>query len=150
MKSKQYAWFVAGVVVVVMLQAGPAQARKAMFGTDETIHIIQMTNNPQYNLGYKTSMYLFIAGCYVKDDGYVLQKVNDTKSYISLNTAHIQELQQDGMLPTPLPTYSLSFWDYLIGYSNWWSVLVFIILPYFGQFFKRDAIALQDRSEKSE
>lgn len=119
MKSKQYAYFVAGVVMVGMLQAGPAQAGKVRFGTHETINTIQITNNPQYNLGYKTRIYFFFAGCYLKDDGYVLQKVDDTKSYISLNTAQIRELQQDGMLPTPLPTYSISFLDYLIGYSNW-------------------------------
>ncbi len=119
MKSKQYAYFVAGVVMVVMLQASPAQAGKVRFGTQETINTIQMTNNPQYNLGYKTSTYFFLAGCYLKDDGYVLQKVGNTQSYISLNTAQIHELQQEGTLPTPLPTYSISFLDYFFGYSNW-------------------------------
>src|SRR5262249_48914939 len=72
------------------------------------------------------STYFFFAGCYVTDGGYVLQKVGDSKSYIPLDAAMIQQLQQDGTLPTPLPPYSLSFWDYLFGYSNW-IILGFVV-----------------------
>ncbi len=67
-----------------------------------------------------------MAGCYVTDEGYVLQKVGDTKSYIPLDAAKIRQLQQEGTLPDPLPRYALSFWDYLFGYSNW-IILGFVI-----------------------
>jgi hypothetical protein len=97
-----------------------------MFGTDERVREIQPTKDPQYKLCYKSSTYFFLAGCYVTDDGYVLQKVGESKAYIVLDAGRIRQLQQEGVLPTPLPPYSLSFSDYLVGYSNW-IILGFVV-----------------------
>ncbi len=127
MTGKPFAWVL--LCLIVLLSTGQVQAGGMMFGTDETIHVIQPTKNPKYELGYKTSIYFFIAGCYVKDEGYALREVGDTKSYISLTDADIRKLQQEGMLPNPLPAYSLSFWDYLFGYSNWIILAVFVGIP---------------------
>ena len=109
----------AGVLIGLGAALCPSVGFAQMMGMDEHMHEIQPTKDPQYILSYKTSTFFFIAGCYVKDDGYVLQPVGETNKYISLDSTTIQQLQQEGTLPTPLPTYSLSIWDYLIGYSNW-------------------------------
>ena len=108
-----------------------ARAGKMMFGTDESIRTIEQTKDPEYNLCYKTSIYFFVAGCYVKDDGYVLQKVGESKSYMTLTPELKEQLQSSGILPNPLPPYSLSFFDYLFGYSNWIILAVVIGIPAF-------------------
>ncbi len=125
MSGRQFVWAVAGFAAVMSLSAGQAQAGKMMFGTDETIHTIQPTRDPQYELCYKTSIFFAIAGCYVTDDGYVIRKIGEPGKYIPLTPALIQQLQQEGELPTPLPKYSLSVFDYVFGYSNW-IILAFI------------------------
>ena len=125
----QWAWIVIGAVVMSALSAGQAQAGGLMFGTDEQIRKIQPTKDLKYTLCHKVRTYFFIAGCYVKDDGYVLQKAGDSEKYMSLTPALIELLQQEGELPTPLPGYSLSFVDYLFGYSNWIILALLIGIP---------------------
>jgi hypothetical protein len=96
MTVKQSAWVVVGVVTMVVMAPGRAQAAGMMFGKDEKIHVIQSTNDPEFNLCYKTTIFFFVAGCYVTDDGYVLQKKGDTKKYIPLTPAAIEQLQKQG------------------------------------------------------
>ncbi|MCY2963568.1 MAG: hypothetical protein NT069_07955 [Planctomycetota bacterium] len=118
--GRQQGFLIATVVLLAsILATSEAEAGKFKFGTDETIRTIQPTNSKEFNLCHKVSTYFFVAGCYVKDDGYVLRKPDDKKSYIPLNEIQIQQLQREGELPDPLPKYSLSFFDYLFGYSNW-------------------------------
>jgi hypothetical protein len=100
-------------------QTADARAMELWFGTGERIREIQPTKDPQYKLCYKVSIFFFIAGCYVKDDGYVLQMAGEPSRYIALTPEMIRQLQQDGTLPTPLPPYSLWWLDYLAGYSTW-------------------------------
>jgi hypothetical protein len=128
MSRGKIVWAVVGILAALVFSPRQAQAGEVMFGTEETIHIIQPTKDPRYNLCYKTSIYFFIAGCYLADDGYVLGKAGKPKSYIPLTEAHIRELQQEGSLPTPMPKYSISFFDYLFGYSNW-ILVVFVVVP---------------------
>ena len=104
--------------LTVLGSSGTAWGRLA-FGTDEAIREIEPAKDPDYTLCYKISTYFFGAGCYVTDDGYVLRETGDKKSYIPLDAAKIEELQKEGILPNPLPAYSLSTFDYLFGYSNW-------------------------------
>ena len=40
--------------------------------------------------------------------------------------------QRNGYLPDPLPPYSLSFWDYLFGYSDWWCIPIIVALMIYG------------------
>jgi hypothetical protein len=120
----QFAGLLIGLGLTFSPTGGNAHAQA--FGTDEKMHTIQPTKDPKYTLCYKTSIFFFILGCYVKDDGYVLCPVGESKKYIPLDAAKIQQLQQEGILPTPLPPYSLSFWEYLFGYSNWITLAVVV------------------------
>lgn len=129
MNGRQLAWVATGVILLSGLPVSQAQAGRVMFGTDESIHLIQPTKNWKYSLCYKTSTFFFLAGCYVTDDGYVLQKAGELDGYAPLTSEMIQQLQQVGELPTPLPQYSLSFFDYLIGYSNWIILAFFLGIP---------------------
>ncbi len=90
-----------------------------LFGSDEKIEKIQDLEGTDYKLSHKFTLHFFIAGIYLSDDGYVLQKKTDFSGYYPLDNEKIQELQQNGMLPSPLPKYSISFWEYLFGYSLW-------------------------------
>lgn len=128
MSGSRFAWTTVGVLAMTCLSAGQAHARM-MFGTEEKIRVIQPTKDPQFNLCHKVRTYFFLAGCYVKDDGYVLQKVGDSGNYFSLTPDQIQQLQTTGDLPTPLPAYSLSIFDYLFGYSNWIILAIFVGIP---------------------
>ena len=40
-------------------------------------------------------------------------------SFYPLSEEKIKELQQSGLLPSPLPKYSIPLWDYIFGYSLW-------------------------------
>ena len=114
------------IVAVVFGLAQRAEARRASFGEDDTLHEIAPTKDPQYKLGYRTSIYFVIAGCYVKDMGYVLIDTSKSKTYVQLDEKLIAELQADGTLPNPLPPYKLSLWDYLLGYSLWIIIAVVV------------------------
>jgi hypothetical protein len=113
------------VLALMLASASDAQAR-VMFGADETIHIIGPTNDPEVNLGYLTSTYFLLAGCYVEDKGYVLTKKGDRKTYQPLDDKLKAELQAAGILPNPLPAYKLGIFDYLLGYSLW-IILAFVV-----------------------
>lgn len=69
-------------------------------------------------LAYKTSIEYFVAGVYVKNEGYVLG-VKGKKAYYELDAAEIGAYQAEGELPTPLPAYSLPLGTYAAGYSLW-------------------------------
>ena len=107
-----------GVAAGLWHSAGCARAG-GMFGPSETVRHIAPTRDPQYVLGHKVYTYYFVLGCYARDDGYVLQQVGVKDQYVPLDAEKIRQLQKQGVLPTPLPAYSLGIWDYLLGYSNW-------------------------------
>jgi len=98
-------------------------ARAGMFGKDESLNPIgssfQVPGEGSYRLGYKVSKIFILAGVWVSDDGYVLLPEGESGRYVTLNPELKSALQKDGLLPDPLPKYSLSFWDYLFGYSLW-------------------------------
>lgn len=77
-----------------------------------------------YKFGYRVSIKWFLAGVYVKDEGYVLSNAN---TYIPLNAEMIAELQAMGELPNELPAYSLPADYYLKGYSLWIIIAGFVI-----------------------
>jgi hypothetical protein len=115
-----------------VLFARTSEARTTYhFGKEESIYKIQETDlhdadGKPLDLAYKITTSYFFAGLFVHDDGYVLQSRENRKSYYSLPAARIAEFQASGFLPKPLPRYSISFFDYLIGYSFWLVVVIAI------------------------
>lgn len=96
-----------------------------MFGPDESITCIEDValkggNGEPLCLAYKRTIVFVFAGVYVKDDGYVLKPKAEARTYYPMPTAtELDGFQAAGLLPRPLPPYSLSAWDYLFGYSLW-------------------------------
>jgi hypothetical protein len=69
-------------------------------------------------LAHKTSTFFVGAGVYVSDDGYVL-RAKGRDIYYPVTAEELAEMQQEGSLPTPLPPYSISWFEYAFGYSLW-------------------------------
>jgi len=96
------------------------------FGKHDNLHKIQeitgnslkINNEPVY-LGYRTTAHFFLAGVYLKDQGYIISSNRDPKKYYQLNDEKIKKLQAGGFLPTPLPKYKIPIFDYIFGYSLW-------------------------------
>jgi hypothetical protein len=114
---------VTGCLLVLFARASEARATYR-FGKEESIHKIKETDirdaeGHPLDLAYKVTTFNFFAGVSVHDDGYVLQSRDNTRSYYSLPPEKIATYQAAGRLPNPLPKYSLSFFDYLFGYSLW-------------------------------
>lgn len=99
---------------------------KVWFGAKEEIDKIQDIKGTEYQLGHKYTLYFFIAGVYLSDDGYVLQPKNAYGTYYPDSEEDIKIFQRAGLLPSPLPKYSIPIWQYLFGYSLW-IILAFAI-----------------------
>lgn len=114
------------------LTASPAQAAKLRFGTQENIVKIDDTGikgprGEELFLAYKYSHHAFLLPYKITDDGYVLGVKGSTTSYFKLDDAQIKTLQGRGLLPSPLPAYEISAFDYAFGYSLW-GLLAFIVI----------------------
>lgn len=138
--SPQFRAFCIGFLALLFFSA-PTKALGfgGFFGTQERIKCIQPIkikeetptnqiftridiNNPgltSYNLCYKISIHFFILGVTLHDDGYVIAEGDNAFRYIPLNDAQITEYQEKGILPKPLPEYSIPLEQYLVGYSLW-------------------------------
>ena len=95
-----------------------------MFGNDESITCIQPVElkgpaGEELCLAYKTTKTFVGAGVWLRDDGYTLRVVQDRKSYIPVDASKLKQFQAEGLLPTPLPPYSIAWHEYLFGYSLW-------------------------------
>jgi uncharacterized protein len=133
------------LVAILCFSASAAAHAKVMFGKDQTIHFLQdvkvtgQNQEPLY-LGYTTTIQFFLAGLYVQDDGYVLGVKGDSKKFYPMPAGdELKSFQQRGLLPDPLPPYSLSFFDYLFGYSLWIVVAVIVLWGVFDWQRKRRA-----------
>jgi len=89
------------------------------FGAKEEIDKIQDIKGTEFQLSHKYTLYFFFAGVYLSDDGYVLQPKNSSGAYYPNSEESIKEIQRAGLLPSPLPDYSIPIWQYLFGYSLW-------------------------------
>ena len=120
----------AAALVAIFCVASAFPAHAAMFGKDETIHFIQDVKitgpkGEKLYLGYMTAIQYFLAGLYVKDEGYVLGVTGKNKSYFNMPKGDkLKSLQKRGLIPDPLPKYSLGVIDYLLGYSLWIVIVV--------------------------
>jgi hypothetical protein len=127
-----YLWSVFSFVLSISppILARPTQAVVVpiYFGTQDSIKEIQPITGTNYMLCHKHHSYYFFGGLYLLDDGYVLQekvvyeKISQAlkpAKYLPLTPEKIIELQQAGVLPNPLPAYSIPISDYISGYSFW-------------------------------
>jgi len=125
--------------------AAPAAANAAMFGKDETIHKIEdvpyeINQGEDLYLGYKTSIMYVLAGLYLSNDGYVLGVKSDSSHYYDLPTGDdLKSIQAQGLLPDPLPAYSVGWFDYVLGYSLWIVLVIVAAVYLIGWLRKRPA-----------
>jgi hypothetical protein len=114
------------MLVFLPLAGAPAQAAKGLgFGSDEKIRSLtdiklRGPSGETLFLAHKVTTQFFLLGVHVKDDGYVLGVQGDSRKYFRMPAdTQVSRLQQQGLLPRPLPGYRLGTIDYLIGYSLW-------------------------------
>jgi hypothetical protein len=132
--------YLLSLLTLVTLLYGPpeyAQAGGFRFGWDDSVRKIQDIHGTDFVLCHRVGTYFFIAGVYVTDCGYVLQDKNVRDKYAPLDPEQVREWQRKGMLPTPLPAYSLTFMDYLFGYSLWIFVLIVVSLTALEEVWRR-------------
>lgn len=108
---------------MALAATAPAHAAKMMFGNQEYLEKIQDVDikgskGEALYLGYKYTHHAFVAPYYLSDDGYILGVVGQ-KSYYKLEAREIERLQASGLLPKPLPPYSIGIVDYAFGYLLW-------------------------------
>ncbi len=102
------------------------------FGDSESLHKLQDIDMPgpkgeKLYLANRTISKFIFLGVYLSDKGYVLAVVDDPKKgYYPLEEELIKKLQNAQQLPKPLPKYTISLWDYFLGYSLW--IVIFIIV----------------------
>lgn len=98
---------------------------KLLFGTDESIECITNVgvtggDGEPLCLAYKTRKVFFGAGVWFHDDGYVLRNATNANSYYPWpDAAQVQKWQSMQLLPSPLPAYSIPWYEYAFGYSLW-------------------------------
>jgi hypothetical protein len=115
------------IVMLVLATTVPAFARGDRYvETKATIHRIQDieikgAKQEALFLGYMTttSKLFAVLGVAVSDHGYVFGMRSDPEHFYPTTQAELKSFQERGLLPNPLPAYSLSFVDYLLGYSLW-------------------------------
>lgn len=137
MKKDQIRFIVVGMAAILFIWPSQAHGFAGYFGTQDRIKCIQpikeehpavvrpaiwtaqTLNDPKYSLCHKYSIFFLVAGVYLQDDGYVLAEGDDAFKYVPLDNAKIKEFQEKGLLPDPLPGYTIPVSQYLIGYSLW-------------------------------
>jgi hypothetical protein len=98
---------------------------KLMFGWDDKISCIQPVelkgqDNEPLCLAYKTSKLFVGAGVYLKDEGYVLgDPAQHDRFYPWPEAGQLKKWQSAGLLPDPLPGYSIPAIEYAFAYSLW-------------------------------
>lgn len=112
----------------LVLMAASAQAAKFHFGPDESLHVIAETKlldgSKPLSLCYKTYTYFVVAGVYTTD-AYALCEGGSSKRYMPLPDGdELAALQQQGLLPSPLPAYKRPILDYVQGFSLWLLIVV--------------------------
>src|SRR3990167_7926762 len=98
---------------------------KLMFGWDDKIECIQSVglkgeNGEALCLAYKTSKLFVGGGVYLKNEGYVLGDPAQRDRYYPWPEAkQVKGWQSSGLLPDPLPGYSIPAIEYGVAYSLW-------------------------------
>ncbi len=102
------------------------------FGSSESLTCIEPVqfsgpSGEDLCLAYKLSTMHIGLPAYITDDGYVL-KVVGADEYLELPSELVAELQSDGSLSSPLPSYSISTTQYVFGYSLWLAVVAGLLI----------------------
>lgn len=98
---------------------------KLMFGWDDTISCIEPVgvkgaNDEPLCLAYRTSKLFVGAGVYLKDEGYVLGDPAKKDTYYPWpDEPQLAQWQSAGLIPQPLPAYSIPLAQYAFAYSLW-------------------------------
>jgi hypothetical protein len=115
-----------------------------MFGTDETLTCIQHVKVTGHDgeplcLAYKTTKTFFIAGVRLRDDGYVLgvETGGTVTKFYKLPDAEMTRLQDRGLIPRPLPSYSIPWYEYAFGYSLWIVIVFTAFFMVFARWLKQ-------------
>lgn len=103
---------------------------KLIFGRDDSIECItpiavKGVEGEDLCLAYKTSTLFIGAGVYLRDEGYVLG-LSNSWYYPMPEAAQLKSMQAQGLIPDPLPGYSVPLWKYGIGYSLWILIAVMV------------------------
>ncbi len=122
---------IAIVLSLMLLTPSVASAGMLRFGKSEQIERLAPVALPgpageSLYLGHKVTTQWFLAGIYLKDDGYVLGVEGQSKTYYALKADKMALAQKAGLLPNPLPAYSIHPLQYLFGYSLWLLIVVVI------------------------
>jgi hypothetical protein len=111
------------------------------FGTeDDTVCIVDIAakgnNGEPLCLGYKFTVKHFIGPVWLRDDGLVM-KVKLENSYYDLPDADtVKAMQEEGLLPTPLPSYEIPWWRYAYGYLVWIVIAGMVVAGVLGRVVK--------------
>jgi hypothetical protein len=102
-----------------------------MFGNQEQLDCIQPValkgaEGEALCLAYKDTITFIGAGAWIKDDGYVLKVEGKDSFYPLPQGAKLKTFQTSGMLPDPLPPYSIPLWKYGLGYSLWLCIVLIV------------------------
>lgn len=105
---------------------------KLIFGRDDDVECItpigvKGAEGEDLCLAYKTSTLFVGAGVYMRDEGYVLG-ISNSWYYPLPEAAQLKSFQAQGLIPNPLPEYSVPLWKYGIGYSLW--ILIGVIVAF--------------------
>lgn len=124
-----------GFWVAFSLLSGPAEAAK--FGSSERLHVIAPTEltheGKRISLCYKASTFFIVAGVYTTDE-YVLCEGESSKTYWPMPVGEqLATLQQQGLIPSPLPPYARDTFDYVLGYSLWLLLVLLVPIAYFSR-----------------
>lgn len=104
------------------------------FGWDDSIDCITPVklkgdDGAALCLAHKTSKLFVGAGVWVRDDGYVLRREGDAHVFYPWpDAATVKAWQSEQLLPDPLPSYSVSIADYLVGYSLWIILIAMLVV----------------------
>lgn len=125
--------FIVALLCFTLIYSNNAEAGSFRFGTNQSVRIIEdiPLQGPQGEdlyLGHVVETHYFLLGTYVVDGGYVLGiKGNHESFYPIPDEEKLTLAQKESMLPDPLPTYELTTFDYIIGYSLWLAIAFFAL-----------------------
>lgn len=121
------------IVALTALASQPAHAQ-LILGNKQQVHAItdvplKSPKGEDLYLGHLTATGYFVLGVYVDDKGYVLGIKGTQDQYYPMPDKPLMiAAQKTGLLPDPLPDYSISPLEYIKGYSMWALLAVFFAL----------------------
>ena len=137
---------IAALAAAFIGSAAPASA--LTFGEDEGLNKLVDVGvvgekGEALALGYKTTTHNFLLPYSLSDDGYVLLSRRGGDTYYPITPEQTAAWQADGLLPKPLPPYTISTLDRIMGHLLW-PTLVVIALVYLIPMLRRKKAAPAD------